>query len=96
MGLDAVPRAIDPAAVADALGAIEGVTEVHDLHVWNASTSEVSLSAHLVVPDPSRHGTVLAHAGARLREDFAIAHTTIQIEDAAAAEGCLQRPADTL
>lgn len=96
MGLDAVPRAIDPAAVADALGALEGVTEVHDLHVWNASTSEVSLSVHLVVPDPSRHGAVLAHAGARLREDFAIAHTTIQIEDAAAAEGCLQRPADTL
>ena len=96
MGLDAVPRAIDPAAVADVLGGLPGVTEVHDLHVWNASTSEVSLSVHLVVPDTARQGGVLAAAGARLREDFAISHTTIQIEDAVAAEACPQRPADTL
>ncbi len=96
MGLDAVPREIDPQALADALGGLPGVSEVHDLHVWKASTSEVSLSVHLVVPDAARHGAVLAEAGARLRDGFAIAHTTIQIEDADAAERCPQRPADTL
>jgi cobalt-zinc-cadmium efflux system protein len=96
LALDAVPRGLDPAAVTAALAAIPGVAEVHDLHVWGASTSETSLTAHLVVPDAAAHGRVLAAAGDLVRARFHVAHATLQIEDAAAAAACPQRPAETL
>jgi cobalt-zinc-cadmium efflux system protein len=96
LALDAVPRGVDPGAIAAALEALPGVAEVHDLHVWGASTSETSLTAHLVVPDASAHGRVLAAAGDLVRARFEVAHVTLQLEDQAAAAACPQRPADTL
>ncbi|NDC53767.1 MAG: cation transporter [Planctomycetia bacterium] len=96
LALDAVPRGIDPAAVTDALASIPGVAEVHDLHVWSASTSEISLTAHLVVPDSADHERVLAAASDGMRSRFGIGHTTIQLERAAAGAACAQRPAETL
>jgi cobalt-zinc-cadmium efflux system protein len=96
LALDAVPRGVDPAAIAAALGDIAGVSEVHDLHVWGASTSEVSVTAHLVTPDGSDRDAMLGLATRVLRERFRIAHATIQIESEAACMQCPQRPAETL
>ena len=96
LALDAVPRGLDPAAVTDLLAAIPGVTEVHDLHVWNASTSEISLTVHLVVPDSDSHERVLARATDDLRGRFHVDHTTIQLEREDAGRTCTQRPAETL
>lgn len=96
LALDAVPRGIETGAITTALAAIPGVEEVHDLHVWGASTSEVSLTVHLVVPDGTAHETVLPAAEALLRERFHIDHTTIQLEREAAGRACVQRPAGTL
>ena len=96
LALDAVPRGIDPAAVTAALAAIPGVADVHDLHVWAASTSEISLTAHLVVPDGGANERVLAAASALLRDTFHVAHATIQIEGSAAGACCPQRPAAAL
>ena len=96
LSLDAVPRGIDPDALKEALAAISGVVEVHDLHVWAASTSEVSLTAHLLVPDKDLHESVLLVATALLRDRFRIAHTTIQLECDGACQACVQRPAEVL
>jgi cobalt-zinc-cadmium efflux system protein len=96
LALDAVPRGVDPDAITKALAAIPGVIEVHDLHVWAASTSEVSLTVHLVVPDGDSHEPTLSVATALLRERFRIAHTTIQLEREDACQACLQRPAEVL
>jgi cobalt-zinc-cadmium efflux system protein len=96
LALDAVPRGVDPDAIKEALAAVAGVVEVHDLHVWAASTSEVSLTAHLVVPDKDSHESALAAATELLRDRFRIAHTTIQLEREAAGEACVQRPAEVL
>ncbi|NBW85953.1 MAG: cation transporter, partial [Planctomycetia bacterium] len=96
LALDAVPRGVEPAEVTAALAGIPGVTEVHDLHVWAASTSETSLTVHLVVPEMMTHGRVLAAAGSLLRDRFHVAHATIQIEDAAAGAACPQRPTEVL
>jgi cobalt-zinc-cadmium efflux system protein len=96
LALDAVPRGIDPGRISAALTAIPGVTAMHDLHVWGASTSEVSLTVHLVVPDAGDRERVLAAASADLRGRFHIAHTTIQIEDDATGRDCPQRPDETL
>ena len=76
--------------------AIPGVVEVHDLHVWGASTSEIAVTAHLVVPETADHAMALAAATDLLRDRFRIAHTTIQIEREDASQSCLQRPADVL
>ena len=70
LALDGVPRGIALAAVRDYLGQLEGVTEVHDLHVWAMSTNETALTAHLVRPggtDDSFLHQVCARTRASLR-----------------------------
>ena len=47
--LEAAPSGTDPAAVGRAMAAVDGVTEVHDLHVWDLGAGDPALSAHLVV-----------------------------------------------
>ena len=96
LALDAVPRGIDPDVITAALAAIPGVAEVHDLHIWAASTSEVSLTVHLVVPDTDSHTSALSAANDLLRDRFQIAHTTIQLEAEDACRCCVQRPAEVL
>jgi cobalt-zinc-cadmium efflux system protein len=50
MSMSAVPPGIDPAAVRGHLEKCAGVTQVHDLHIWPMSTTEVALTCHLVIP----------------------------------------------
>jgi cobalt-zinc-cadmium efflux system protein len=80
LALDATPRSIDPERILADLLAVEGVTDVHDLHVWSPGTSDVSATVHLVVPDLAAHDRVLEQAGHILGERFGIGHTTVQIE----------------
>jgi cobalt-zinc-cadmium efflux system protein len=80
LALDAVPRGVDVAAVEAALGRVAGVTAVADLHVWGPSTSEVSLTAHLAVAADVDADAVLVEATRLVREEFHMAHSTIQVE----------------
>jgi cobalt-zinc-cadmium efflux system protein len=82
LALDATPRAIDPARILDELGEVDGVTDVHDLHVWSPGTSDVSATVHLVVPDLAAHERVLAEASRILVKRFGIGHVTVQLERA--------------
>lgn len=79
LALDGVPRSIELAGVRDYLGRLEGVTEVHDLHVWAMSTNETALTVHLVRPggydDSFLHGVC-----DELSHRFRIQHATLQIE----------------
>src|ERR1700755_763066 len=50
LALDGVPKSIELAEVQDFLRQLDGVTEVHDLHIWAMSTNETALTAHLVRP----------------------------------------------
>lgn len=77
--MDAAPRGIDVAAVRAHLAKLEGVTEVHDLHVWAMSASETALTAHLVRPEGASD-EFLCGAGAGLKSAFGIAHATLQVE----------------
>ncbi|MBM4021738.1 MAG: cation transporter [Planctomycetes bacterium] len=96
LALDAVPRGVDVAAIHDALARVPGVAEVHDLHVWGPSTSEISLSAHLVAGAEADHTDILATATARVRHDFHVAHATLQIESCDASLTCPHRPDTSL
>jgi cobalt-zinc-cadmium efflux system protein len=96
LALDAVPRGVDPREITASLAAVAGVVEVHDLHVWAASTSETSLTAHLVVTDVADRDAVLSTALHLLKERFHVAHATLQLEGLPAGEHCPQRPDTTL
>jgi cobalt-zinc-cadmium efflux system protein len=50
MSLSAVPPGIDPGAVRGYLEGCAGVVQVHDLHIWPMSMTEVALTCHLVIP----------------------------------------------
>jgi cobalt-zinc-cadmium efflux system protein len=79
--LDAVPPHIDPESVEKFLGQLPRVREVHDLHVWSMSTTEVALTAHLVLPWPDAEPEFLASIRHDLEHKFGIHHITIQFED---------------
>lgn len=80
MALHAVPRGVDPERVEATLATLPGVTRVHDLHIWPMSTTEVALTAHLVMPKGHPGDAFLDQAQRRLADDFGIGHTTLQIE----------------
>ena len=80
MGLLAVPRHIDEAAVKAFLAEQDGVTAVHDLHIWGMSTTECALTAHLVVPEGVTGDAFLRDIGKELEQRFKVHHATIQIE----------------
>lgn len=92
LALQAVPAGIDPLRVREMLGALPGVREVHDLHVWAMSTTENALTAHLVIPGHHPGDAFLHEACRRLREDFGIQHATLQIELADTATPCALAP----
>lgn len=80
MALQAVPPGIDVDRVSVMLASLPGVERVHDLHIWPMSTTEAALTAHLVMPGGHPGDAFLADLQHRLDHDFAIAHTTVQIE----------------
>jgi len=88
LALDAVPESIDPAAVRDYLSSLPGVTEVHDLHIWGLSTTEIALTAHLVKPDPKDDDLVMTEARNGLHDRFGIRHITLQWEREAGTYQC--------
>ena len=88
LALDAVPPGIDPEAVGTLLRGLDGVVEVHDLHIWGMSTTDVALTAHLVRPCPGGEDALLAAATEQLRLHFGISHATIQLEQGLAVHPC--------
>jgi cobalt-zinc-cadmium efflux system protein len=90
--LDAVPEGIDPEQVRAYLGALPGVVEVHDLHIWAMSTTETALTAHVVMPGGSQLPTFLGDVCKTLRERFDIEHATVQIDPEDAPAPCALAP----
>lgn len=79
--LEGVPSHIKPAAVEQAIKAINGVRGVHDLHIWTITSNRHVLSAHVVVTSADQSCRVLREVRALLAEQFHLSHSTIQIED---------------
>ncbi len=79
MSMGAVPASIDAAGVRKHLATQPGVTALHDLHIWPVGTTEVALSAHLVMPGGHPGDAFLLRLARELRER-GIGHVTVQIE----------------
>jgi cobalt-zinc-cadmium efflux system protein len=88
LALDAVPPNINVSEVQAYLASLPSVLEVHDLHVWAMSTTEVALTAHLVKPDPANDDVMIAQVTQQLRDRFGIQHSTIQWERVRANHPC--------
>ena len=93
LALDGVPKGIELADVKDYLGRLDGVTDVHDLHIWAMSTNETALTAHLVRPD-GFNDAFLHGVCEELAHRFSIQHTTLQIESG--SDVCKLAPAEVV
>ncbi len=95
LALQGVPDHIDIEGVRSYLGSLPGVSHVHDLHVWAMSTTEVALTAHLVVPYERCAPQFMVEVAKHLHDAFAIEHTTIQLEPPE-ADPCALAPEDRI
>jgi cobalt-zinc-cadmium efflux system protein len=91
LALDAVPKGIELTQVRGYLAALDGVTEVHDLHIWAMSTNEAALTAHLVRPG-GHDDAFLHHVCEGLSHRFNIHHATLQVE--ISSDACKLAPAE--
>ena len=78
--MEGVPAGVRLEEVGQALSKIEGVRAVHDLHVWNISSGQVALSAHVDVEDLANWPVLLESARRMLQARFRIVHVTLQPE----------------
>ncbi|MFJ8065787.1 cation diffusion facilitator family transporter [Psychrobacillus sp. NPDC096426] len=78
--MEGTPISIDQTKVKAELEKIEGVINVHDLHIWTITSGLDSLSCHIVIDDEKNSQHILQQAINKLRETFHIDHATIQIE----------------
>src|SRR5881394_3677295 len=91
--LEGTPRGIKLERVETAIRTIEGVNDVHDLHIWSIGSETRALSCHIAIADipPSVSERILRDVKDRLHQNFRIDHTTIQFEhvECEVAHGCV-------
>lgn len=80
--LEGVPRHIDYLGLKNDMESIEDVIAVHDLHIWTISSSNLALSAHVIVPEESGHmgQNTIEATNIMLKDKYGISHVTLQIE----------------
>jgi len=80
--LEGLPRGIRLLDVVNEMRTVEGVLDVHDLHIWSLGSSTHALSCHVLIADvpPSASDTILRAVNGVLARRFHIAHTTVQFE----------------
>ncbi|MEU3459271.1 cation diffusion facilitator family transporter [Streptomyces sp. NPDC006733] len=78
--LEAAPVGVDPDALGDRLAAQETVVEIHDLHVWQITSGQNALSAHVLVQPGSDCHAVRRTLRQLLRDEYGIEHATLQVD----------------
>lgn len=89
--LEGAPEGVDVRQVAADIGAVDGVTEVHDLHVWALTSGKNSLTAHVVHRNDVEPASLRDALKQLLAERFRVFHTTLQLETTPCAhseDGC--------
>jgi cobalt-zinc-cadmium efflux system protein len=88
--VQAAPSHVDVAAVRAELGALEGVQDVHDVHVWTLTSGMEVGTAHLTVGATCDPAAVLTSAQRLLTERHHLAHFTLQVEPPGSSTGCAE------
>ncbi|WNI26119.1 cation diffusion facilitator family transporter [Streptomyces sp. ITFR-16] len=76
------PSGMDPVAVSGELADLDGVDQVHDLHLWTLTSGMNVATAHLVTADRADGHSVPDEARDLLRDRYGVAHATLQVEPA--------------
>ena len=79
MSIDAVPEGMNPDEVTSLISSVEGVKDVHHLHIWAISTSETALTAHVLIADKSTMETTI-EAIKHMLSAHGISHSTLEVE----------------
>jgi cobalt-zinc-cadmium efflux system protein len=91
--LEGTPRGVSLKEIRSGMEAVEGVINVHDLHVWSLGSQSRAMACHVCIADipPSESACILERLNHVLKEHFHIAHTTIQFEHTGCGEldGCV-------
>ncbi|HWB84898.1 MAG TPA: cation diffusion facilitator family transporter [Bryobacteraceae bacterium] len=92
--LEGLPRGISLRDVVTSMRAVDGVLDVHDLHIWSLGSSTSALSCHVLIEDvpPSASDAILRRLNGVLADRFHIQHTTVQFEHescAVSGTGCV-------
>ncbi|NMD54570.1 MULTISPECIES: cation diffusion facilitator family transporter [Tsukamurella] len=86
--LEAAPEGIDPAEVGREVAAVPSVTEVHDLHIWEITSGQPALSAHVLVDAVADCHAVRSKISGMLHDEYGIEHATLQVDHAGAEDHC--------
>ena len=78
--LQGVPEGIDAARIGAALGDIQGVTDVHDVHAWSLTNERPIVTLHAVMEQGADQGAILHDIHVVLKNRFGIEHATVQLE----------------
>ena len=94
--LEGTPRNLQLGAVRQAMQSVQGVLDVHDLHIWSLGAQSHALASHVTVAEmpASECTSILTEINCRLRDRFHINHTTIQFETTGCetTHGCSSPP----
>ncbi len=94
--LEGTPKTVDLGEIRAAMQSIEGVVNVHDLHIWSLTSQSHALACHVQVVEMevAQSEAVLERLNHELRDHHGIHHTTIQIEvtDCPTVDGCSSPP----
>jgi len=88
--MEGTPITVDQHEVKQALERIDGVIDVHDLHIWTITSNLDSLTCHMLIEDDQDSQRILQDAIHLIEEKFRIQHTTIQIETSKVHHGKMQ------
>jgi cobalt-zinc-cadmium efflux system protein len=78
--MEGTPGHIDLSALRKAIVAVEGVTDVHDIHVWTITSGIDAMSAHVAIDDRAPAEEVLSRVTTIVNDQFGVHHSTIQVE----------------
>jgi cobalt-zinc-cadmium efflux system protein len=80
--LEGTPAGLELVSIQEEMRGVEGVLDVHDLHVWSLGSNTHALASHVTIDDipPSASAQILDALQCRLRDKFRIRHSTIQFE----------------
>ncbi len=84
--LEAAPPDLDPMAIGSKLAALDGVEQVHDLHVWEIAAGDAAVSAHVLVDRRKDCHTVGSALRSLLASEYGIGHVTLQVDHSGDAD----------
>ncbi len=79
LSLDGIPEGVDPERIMNEIKSVAGVEDIHHLHIWAISTSEVAMTAHVVIDDIAKMEQIKHEIHHRMSQD-GISHSTLEFE----------------